>query len=66
MGRTIFYDICLTALAIIFSIVVRVLSDGKHYSKQRPPIKIRSVCIQKYLVFKYILIFSLYLVIYQD
>lgn len=44
MGRTIFYDICLTAMALVFSVFVRVLSEKKHYKIERPPMKIRSVC----------------------
>ena len=43
MGRTIFYDICLTAMTLVFSIIVRKLSDGKHYHTERPPTRIRSV-----------------------
>ncbi|CAF0875904.1 unnamed protein product [Adineta steineri] len=42
MGRTIFYDICLTAMTLVFSVFVRLLSDGKHYSSERPPARIRS------------------------
>jgi hypothetical protein len=48
MGRTIFYDICLTSMTLVFSVLVRMLANGKHYSIERPPIKIRSVCTKKY------------------
>lgn len=46
LGRTIFYDIFLTAIAISFSVFVRKISDGKHYSKDRPPQKIRTVMMK--------------------
>jgi hypothetical protein len=52
MGRTIFYNICLTTMALIFSVLVRMLSNGKHYSAERPPIKIRTVCMRNYRFFK--------------
>ncbi|CAF0846336.1 unnamed protein product [Didymodactylos carnosus] len=41
MGRTIFYDMIITALAIVFSLIVRFLSD-KHYCYQRPSLKTRT------------------------
>lgn len=44
MGRTIFYDICLTAVTLVFSVFIRMLANEKHYTAERPPIKIRSVC----------------------
>jgi hypothetical protein len=51
MGRTIFYDICLTAMTLAFSVFVRILSDGKHYTTKRPPTKIRTVCRRENLEF---------------
>jgi hypothetical protein len=47
MGRTIFYDICLTAMTLVFSVITRMLADVKHYSLERPPMKIRTVCRRK-------------------
>ncbi|CAF0786256.1 unnamed protein product [Didymodactylos carnosus] len=41
MGRTIFYDMAITVLAIISSVIVRFLSD-KHYCNERPSLKIRA------------------------
>ncbi|CAF1637892.1 unnamed protein product, partial [Adineta ricciae] len=44
MGRTIFYDICLTGMTLVFSVLVRMLSDEKYFASERPSIKIRNVC----------------------
>ena len=44
MARTIFYDICLTGMVLIFSGIVRMLAEGKHYTTERPPTRIRNVC----------------------
>lgn len=43
MGRMIFYDILLTAGSLIFSVMLRTLADGTHYSTRRPSIRIRRV-----------------------
>lgn len=58
MGRTIFYDICLTALTLVFSVFIRILANGKHYTTGRPPIKIRSVCTYKQNKFFFLLNFD--------
>ncbi|CAF0923721.1 unnamed protein product [Adineta ricciae] len=42
MGRTIFYDICLTGMTLVFSVLVRMLSDEKYFASERPSIKIRN------------------------
>ncbi|CAF3365085.1 unnamed protein product [Rotaria sp. Silwood1] len=43
MGNAIFYDICLTAIVLVFSVMTRMLSDGNHYSIEKPSTKLRSV-----------------------
>ncbi|CAF4096183.1 unnamed protein product [Rotaria sp. Silwood2] len=43
MGHAIFYDICLTTLVLVFSVLTRMLSDGKNYIIERPSMKIRTV-----------------------
>ena len=46
MGRMIFYDILLTTGSLVFSVTLRALADGTHYSTRRPSIRIRRVRVQ--------------------
>lgn len=47
MGRMILYDIMLTTGSLVFSVTLRALADGNHYSTRRPSIRIRRVRVQK-------------------
>lgn len=47
MGRMILYDIFSTSVLLVFCIIIRLMTDKKHFSSQGLPAKVRSVRLEK-------------------